>query len=626
VLSASPPLQKQSIKVLIVNGDSNNGTLLLEILNSLAIKDVLSLSNYQNFISHFFSFMPDLIILDLNASCGSAESIIEWVRTDSIKPSLPILVSATSQHKGIRGALKMGVNDYIQTPYVSTKIAIQINNLIQKLISGVPAESIIETELIERENLKQGSLGIHSQDSLMALQAEVSQRNKIEQELHFQAHHEYHSRLPNRVYFQNVLARMLADSSIEATPIKTIVIFHLHQFNKINNTLGHSRADEILVEMAHRFAKLSEKYTEVMTLQCETYEQAGKIALLDRTHFTIVLDNVRQWRIEEIIDQLLTQSSQPLQYQGMQIETPISVGFASSIVGDDIASWMRRAYVALEFAEQEKQLWAGYSEQADRYSKKKLTLVADLRNAIACDQGLFLHYQPQFNCRDGEISGVEVLLRWNHPVYGPLPADEIVTLAEQTGLIQPLTHWVISHAFSQHQKVLAAGFDLSLSVNLSTLNLWQEHLLEDIAQQLEVYEIPPKRLILEVTETVLLEKPGRSLEFLRCVTAIGIRIALDDFGTGFSSLAYLKKMPVSELKIDRAFIQELCFSHEDQVIVKSIISMCQGLGIEVVAEGVENEETQSRLESFGCDRLQGYFLAKPLLGSDLLLRLKNGRD
>mgnify|MGYP003868447147 FL=1 len=217
-------------------------------------------------------------------------------------------------------------------------------------------------------------------------------------------------------------------------------------------------------------------------------------------------------------------------------------------------------------------------------------------------------------------------MRWNHPVYGPLPADEIVALAEQTGLIEPLTHWVISHAFSQHQKVLSEGFDLTLSVNLSTLNLWQEHLLEDIAQQLEIYEIPPNRLILEVTETVLLKKPERSLEFLRCVTALGIRIALDDFGTGFSSLAYLKKMPVSELKIDRAFIQELCFSHEDQVIVKSIISMCQGLGIDVVAEGVENEETKSKLESLGCDRLQGYFLAKPLLGCDLLLRLAGGND
>ena len=424
---------------------------------------------------------------------------------------------------------------------------------------------------------------------------------------------------------QKVLERYLKNESSGSSKAKTLVIFHLHHFTEINNTLGHSRADEILVEMALRFSTLCQNYTEIMSLQYGLYEQSGSVALLDRTHFTLVINDIEPYCLEKIIEQILIDSSQPFQYQGMQIETPISVGFAQALAGDDVASWMRRAHVALEFAEQEKQPWAGYSEKTDRYSKKKLTLVADLRNAIACDQGLFLHYQPQFNCQNGEITGVEVLLRWNHPVYGPLPADEIVALAEQTGLIQSLTHWVISHAFSQHQKVIAAGFELTLSINLSTLNLWQDNLLEDIAQLLEAYEIPARQLILEVTETVLLKKPNRSLEFLQCLTALGIRIALDDFGTGFSSLAYLKKMPVSELKIDRSFIQELCYSHEDQVIVATIIAMCQGLGVEVVAEGVEDMATQLKLEALGCDRLQGYFLAKPLLGADLLLRLANYR-
>lgn len=470
---------------------------------------------------------------------------------------------------------------------------------------GISNEAGIETDL---ENLK----------------LEISQRKEVEKELHFQAHHEYHSRLPNRIFFQKSLADILLHSA-DALCTKTLVIFHLHQFNQINNTLGHSRADEILVEMALRFAKLSERFEEIVMLQYGAYEQAGKVSLLDRTHFAIVLDDVQEQRIEDILDQLLSCSSQPLHYQGMQIETPISVGFAMSSVEDNVASWMRRAHVALEFAEQEKQLWAGYCEQADRYSRKKITLVADLRNAIACDNGLFLQYQPQVRCSDGSISGIEVLLRWNHPDYGPLPADEIVALAEQTGLIEPLTHWVISHAFAQHKILMQAGFSLTLSINLSTLNLWQEYLLEDIAHQMELYEIPPNCIILEVTETVLLKKPELSLEFLRCITSLGIKVALDDFGTGFSSLAYLKRMPVAELKIDRSFIQELCYSHEDLVIVKSIISMCQGLGVEVVAEGVEDEKTQQVLRDLGCDRLQGYFLAKPLLGADLIEHLASNR-
>ena len=613
MLSVPPLLQKSSAKVLVVDGQHANRDQISKILNSLSIENVCSLVDYQNFKSRFLSFLPDLLVLNLDISCGSAESIIEWLRLQPQGSAVPIIVSAntSAEEQGdvINRALEKGANDYIQTPFVAAQLAVRIKNLMQ--FSNPDYDGGVNSRLFDdRLNL-----------GMKALQTEMQQRNQIEQELNFQAYHEYHSRLPNRVFLQKVLEGFLAGASENQGENKTLAIFHLHQFNEISNTLGHSRADEILIEMALRFSILCQHYAEILPLEFGLYDQAGQVALLDRTHFTIVLKDVPIHRLEEIIEQLLIASSEPLPYQGMQIETPISVGFAAAFLKDDVTAWMRRAHVALEFAEQEKQPWAGYSEKADRYSKKKLTLVADLRNAIACDQGLFLHYQPQFDCQNSQITGVEVLLRWNHPVYGLLPADEIVELAEQTGLIQPLTHWVISHAFAQHQRVLAAGFELTLSINLSTLNLWQNNLLADITQQLDVYGIPARQLIVEVTETVLLKKPRRSLQFLHALSALGIRIALDDFGTGFSSLAYLKKMPVSELKIDRSFIQELCHSHEDQVIVATIIAMCQGLGVEVIAEGVEDEATLLMLKTLGCDRLQGYFLAKPLLGSDLLLRL-----
>jgi EAL domain-containing protein (putative c-di-GMP-specific phosphodiesterase class I)/PleD family two-component response regulator len=611
MLPVLPIAQKLSTKVLVVESQEFNSDALISILNSLGIIEIFNVSDYQNFKSCYRSFLPDLLVLDLDVSCGSAELIIEWLRSDSQGRLVPILVSTSLQNEGINRALAKGANDYIQSPFVASQVSVRISNLMQ--LSNYDVHS--NGQLFD-QRLQMG---------IKALQSETLRRNQAEQALDFQANHEYHSGLPNRIFLQKVLAQCLKNELSTPLKTKTLAVFHLHHFNEINNTLGHSHADEILVEMALRFSLLCQKYPEVMSLQYGLYDQSGPVALLDRTHFSLVINNIQPYCLGKIIEQILIDSSQPFQYQGMQIETPIAVGFAQALVGDDVASWMRRAHVALKFAEQEKQPWAGYSEKADRYSKKKLTLIADLRNAIACDQGLFLHYQPQFNCQNGLITGVEVLLRWNHPVYGPLPADEIVALAEQTGLIQSLTHWVISHAFSQHQKVLAAGFELTLSINLSTLNLWQDNLLEEIAQLLNVYEIPAKQLILEVTETVLLKKPKRSLEFLNCLTAMGIRIALDDFGTGFSSLAYLKKMPVSELKIDRSFIQELCDSHEDQVIVAAIIAMCQGLGIEVVAEGIEDMETQLKLEALGCDRLQGYFLAKPLLGADLLLRLANYR-
>ncbi len=611
MLPVSPLLQKQSAKVLLVDASDSKRALLSRIINSLAVEHICSLADYQHFKTQFLALLPDLIILDLNAACGSTYSIIEWLRSQPLGGLVPIIVSCDRNNDALNQALEIGANDYIQSPFITAQVAVRINNLIQYSASDQPREE------------KEGQfLDQRLQCGVKALQIEMLQRNQVEQELHFQAHHEFHSRLPNRVLLQKVLsALIIADQERELATNNILVVFHLHQFNEINNTLGHYCGDEILVEMAQRFSTLTQAYSEVLPLQDGFFEPSSKVALLDRTHFAIILAEVKDYRLEEIIEQLLLHCSEPIQYQGMQIETPLSVGFAEMLPSDDVASWLRRAHVALEYAEQEKQSWAGYSELADRYSKKKLTLVADLRNAIASNQGLFLHYQPQFNCASGGISGVEVLLRWNHSVYGLLPADEIVELAEQTGLIQPLTHWIISHSFAQHQKVLAAGHKLTLSINLSTQNLWQKYLLEDIAQQLEIYRLPANLLILEVTETVLLKKPERSLEFLHCITALGIRIALDDFGTGFSSLTYLKKMPVSELKIDRSFIHDLCYSHQDQVIVGAIIAMCQGLGIEVVAEGVEDRKTQLKLEGLGCDRLQGYFLAKPLLAEDLLLRL-----
>lgn len=612
MLQVSPLLNIQSTKVLVVDERESNRSLIADILSSLTIQHICCLNTYQNFESHFLSFLPDLLILNCDLVSNAIEPIIDWVRDQ--EDHIPIIVSGENKNESINHVLSRGANDYIQTPFIATQIAVSINNVMQ--LSHTDCNTDTQEQLFDHR----------LQLSVKALQAEILQRSQVEKELHFQAHHEYHSRLPNRIFLQNFLDDVLTSHTKETCINSVLAIFHLHHFNEINNTLGHNRADEILVDMALRFSSLCQQHIEILPLQYGQYDQAGPVALLDRTHFTIVINNGDVQRQKEIIEQLLMCSSQPLHYQGMQIETPISVGFAAAVEGDDVMSWLRRAHVALEFAEQEKQPWASYSERADRYSKKKLTLVADLRNAIACDEGLFLHYQPQFDCGSAEISGAEVLLRWQHPIYGLLPADEIVSLAEQTGLIQPLTRWVISNAFAQHQQVMASGFEITLSINLSTLNLWQDNLLKDITEQLVLHKIPAHHLVLEVTETVLLKKPRRSLEFLRALAAQGMRIALDDFGTGFSSLAYLKKMPVSELKIDRSFVQELCSSREDQVIVETVLAMCKGLGVEVVAEGVENKATQLKLQQLGCDRLQGYFLSKPLSGEDFILRLEAQRS
>ena len=345
MLNVSPLLEIQTVKVLVVDGPDVNGTQLSDILNSLTIEHVRCLPDYGQFKSQFNDFLPDILILNVDAASADAESIIEWLGVQPRGRAIPVMVCAGSLEDAIDLTLHKGVSDFIQVPIIPSHVAVSINNLVLLSNSTVNAAN------------QEIEFDLRLQMSDIALQDEVMHRSKAERELHFQAHHEYHSRLPNRIFLQHFLKDLLkSDESMvhsvnqeDGGGNKTLAIFHLHHFNEINNTLGHSRADEILVEMALRFAILCQKYTEIIPLQYDLYDQAGSVALLDASSF----------RLEEIIDQLLTDSSKPLSYQGMKIETPISVGFAACLAGDDVASWIRRAHVALEFAEQEN--------QADRY-------------------------------------------------------------------------------------------------------------------------------------------------------------------------------------------------------------------------------------------------------------------
>jgi PleD family two-component response regulator len=249
MLPVLPLAQKLSTKVLVVNNQDSNSNALIRILNSLGIKEVFKASDYQDFKSCYHSFLPDLLILDLDVSCGSAESIIEWLRSDPQGRLIPIIVSTSMQNEGINRSLKKGANDYIQSPFVAAQVSVRISNLMQLSNHDFsPNVQLFDKRL---------QMGIE------ALQSETLQRNQAEQALHFQANHEYHSGLPNRIFLQKVLERCLKNELTTPSKTKTLVIFHLHHFSEINNTLGHSRADEILVEMALRFSTLCQNYTEV---------------------------------------------------------------------------------------------------------------------------------------------------------------------------------------------------------------------------------------------------------------------------------------------------------------------------------------------------------------------------
>jgi EAL domain-containing protein (putative c-di-GMP-specific phosphodiesterase class I) len=252
-----------------------------------------------------------------------------------------------------------------------------------------------------------------------------------------------------------------------------------------------------------------------------------------------------------------------------------------------------------------------YAWEQDAHDPDRLGMIAELRDAIAQDE-LVLYYQPKVSLRTGTCDRVEALVRWQHPQRGLIPPDDFIPLAEQTGLIKPLTQWVIRSALRQCRAWLDEGLDIAVGVNLSMRNLHDPDLVEQISHLLAATGVPATALKLEVTESALMTDPLRALGSLARLRAIGVEIAIDDFGTGHASLSYLKQMPVEEIKLDRSFVRDMTSDKNDYTIVRSTIELAHDLGLRVIAEGVEDQATWDMLVKLGCDLAQGYHMSRPL--------------
>jgi EAL domain-containing protein (putative c-di-GMP-specific phosphodiesterase class I) len=257
-----------------------------------------------------------------------------------------------------------------------------------------------------------------------------------------------------------------------------------------------------------------------------------------------------------------------------------------------------------------------YSSDIDKHSPRRLALLGELRNAIDSNQ-LFLNYQPKIHLKTGRITGVEALVRWKHPQYGVIPPDQFITAAEHSGLIKPLTLWVIKTAIHQSRTWYQERKNLSVAANLSARNLEDSDLPDQIAELLAGAGLPPSSLELEITESALMVNPIHSMETLKSLSSMGIQLSIDDFGTGYSSLGYLKRLPVNQIKIDKSFVKDMATDEDDAMIVRSTIELTHNLDLKVVAEGVEDQGVLDKLTILGCDAAQGYYISRPVSASDL---------
>jgi EAL domain-containing protein (putative c-di-GMP-specific phosphodiesterase class I) len=263
-----------------------------------------------------------------------------------------------------------------------------------------------------------------------------------------------------------------------------------------------------------------------------------------------------------------------------------------------------------------------YAPEQDEYSPSRLALIGELRRAIEQDE-LLLYYQPQVNLATGQLDGVEALVRWQHPQRGVVPPDEFIPLAEHTGLIAPLSRWVLAEALRQCRSWRDAGLEMRVAVNLSARLLHDEHLVATIGELLQTWDVLPSQLTVEITESAVMVDPGRALALLTRLHQTGVRIAIDDFGTGYSSLAYLKRLPIDEIKIDKSFVLDMPVHDDDATITRSIVDLGHNLGLVVVAEGVETREIWDQLAAMHCDVAQGYYLSRPIPAAELTRRARS---
>ena len=415
--------------------------------------------------------------------------------------------------------------------------------------------------------------------------AERALRNQAELNEH-QALHDALTGLPNRRLFRQRIAEALEDlGGLKAA----VLILDLDRFKEVNDTLGHEAGDKLLQELGARLRQV--------------IRASDTVARLESVVLTIK-------RIRHAIEE-------PVMVEGLPLGVEASIGVAfCPDDAQDVETLLRRADVAMYRAKDESSTYAFHDERIDRRDPARLTLVGELRRAIR-NRELVLHYQPKAALRSGQVASVEALVRWLHPERGLIPPDEFVPLAERTGLMKPLTSYVIDEALRQCAEWRDRGLNLAVAVNLSTRNLLDVSFPEEVAELLRARGVEPSLLEFEITESTVLIDPARSKLVLDRLSAMGLRLSIDDFGTGYSSLAYLKRLPLNELKIDRSFVMHMLENDDDAVIVRSTIDLGRNLGLEVVAEGVEDASTWDALASLGCDVAQGYFLSRPVPAEEL---------
>lgn len=422
-----------------------------------------------------------------------------------------------------------------------------------------------------------------------------------ENKIRFQAFHDSETGFPNRLMFEKMLEEQISRSSSFV-----VLVIEVQQVPELRSVLNHRNINDLMVCVGERLNQLADT----------------NIARIATESFACILEDAGE--ADTIASLVMNSFMTPFDVAGIIIDARAKLGLVKYPGdGDESAVLLRHAYAALDKGRMVQKGFAWYDPDSDKSQMQRLSMMSELRVGLKNGEVRFA-YQPKLDLATGKVSSVEALVRWISPTRGFVPPDEFIPHAERTGDVRHLTEWGLEAAVKQAAEWRGKGLELAVAVNLSTNDLMNQGLPSHILHLLKQYGLPANFLKLEVTESSVMHDMDRALDVLNMLSAMGLTLSIDDYGTGYSSLSYIKRLPVSEIKIDKSFVMTLAESDEDNILVRSTIELGHNLGLKVTAEGVEDEESVNRLREYGCDTLQGYHISRPVPAAELEKFLQEG--